>query len=65
MVMSNWICGKCNVKMEDVADIKIIYGDVDLPEATGYRCPNCKCEFLDGEYVMNELVSVEEMLEGK
>jgi hypothetical protein len=63
--MSNWICGKCNVKMEDVTDIKISYGDADLPTATGYRCPKCQCEFLDGEYVVNELASVEAMLEGK
>jgi hypothetical protein len=65
VVMANWICGKCNVKMEDVDDIKIIYGEVDLPAAMGYRCPVCKCEYLDGDYVVNELVSAEEMLEGK
>jgi ribosomal protein L37AE/L43A len=63
--MSNWICSKCNVKMETADDIQISYGDADLPPAEGYRCPKCKCEFLDGEYVVNELVSVEEMLEGK
>jgi len=63
--MSEWICNKCNVAMEDTDDIKIIYGDVDLPQAIGYRCPVCKTEYLDGEYVVNELMSAEEMLEGK
>lgn len=51
--------------METADDIQISYGDADLPPAEGYRCPNCKGEFLDGEYVVNELASVEEMLEGK
>ena len=46
-------------------DIKIAYKDLDLPDATGYRCPSCGLEFMDGEFVVNELNSAETMLEGK
>ena len=51
--------------MEEVDDIKIAYKDLDLPDATGLRCPNCGLTFLDGEFVVNELNSAETMLEGK
>lgn len=61
----DWICSKCNVKMEDVDDIILIYGEVDLPPGRGHRCPSCNVEFLDGEYVVEELNSAEQMLEGK
>lgn len=63
--MGEWVCSKCNVKMENVNDIKLIYNDIDLPQAVGYRCPSCKVEFLDGEFTVNELNSAEQMLEGK
>lgn len=61
----DWICSKCNVVMESVDDVNIFYGEIDLPPATGYRCPSCNAEFLDGEYTVNELNSAEQMLEGK
>lgn len=60
-----WFCSKCDEKMEDADDIKIIYGDIDLPPGRGYRCPSCSTEFLDGDYVVDELNSAEQMLEGK
>lgn len=60
-----WFCSKCDIKMEDAEEIKIIYGDVDLPPGRGYRCPSCNVEFLDGDYVVDELSSAEQMLEGK
>lgn len=63
--MADWMCGKCNVQMEEADDIKIIYGDIDLPPAMGYRCPQCGAEFIDADFVVNELASAEEMLEGK
>ena len=60
-----WICSKCNVEMEDVFDITVKYGDMDLPEADGLRCPVCGVEYLESEYVTGQLNSAEEMLEGK
>ena len=60
-----WVCSKCNVNMEDADDIKLLYGEIDLPPGRGYRCPNCNIEFLDGDYVVDELNSAEQMLEGK
>ena len=63
--MADWKCSKCNVDMEEVFDIALIYGEVDLPPGIGYRCPQCGTEYLDGEYVVNELASAEQMLEGK
>lgn len=63
--MPSWICNKCKVEAEKVDDIKIIYNELDLPPASGYRCPKCGIEYIDGEYAVNELVSTEQMLEGK
>lgn len=63
--MPNWICNKCKVAAEKVDDIKIIYNELDLPPASGYRCPQCRIEYIDGEYAVNELASTEQMLEGK
>ena len=63
--MADWYCGICMVNMEEVDDIPIAYGDIELPEALGIRCPSCKVEYLLEEYVVNELKSAEEMLEGK
>ena len=63
--MEKWFCNKCKVEMEDVNDIKLIFKEVDLPPATGYRCPSCDVEYLDGDYVVDELSSTEKMLEGK
>lgn len=63
--MANWMCNKCKVAVEKVDDIKIIYKELDLPPAAGYRCPQCGIEYIDGEYVVNDLASVEQMLEGK
>lgn len=61
----NWKCFNCKVDMEEVDDIAITYNDMDLPDAEGYRCPNCGLAFLDGEFVVGELSSAEEMLTGK
>jgi hypothetical protein len=51
--------------MENVEDIKLIYGEIELPPGIGYRCPKCKVEYLDGETTVNELNPAEEMLQGK
>lgn len=61
----SWVCNKCNVEMEEVFDIAIKYGDMELPEAEGIRCPVCGAEYLEGFYVTGELNSAEQMLEGK
>lgn len=63
--MANWKCCNCNVEVEEVTDIKIYFNDLDLPDASGYRCPQCGKEWIDGEYVNDSLAAVEEMLEGK
>jgi len=63
--MSAWKCWKCKQDMEEAEDIKIFYKDLTLPEATGYRCPSCGIEFLDADYVVDQLASAEQMLEGK
>lgn len=60
-----WICTKCEVEAEESSEIKLNYGEVDLPPGMGFRCPQCEREYLDGDYVVNELASAEEMLEGK
>ena len=51
--------------MEEVDDIAISYGDMNLPEAEGIRCPSCGIQFLESEYVVDQLASAEQMLSGK
>lgn len=63
--MANWKCSKCNVAVEEVDDIVLAYNDIELPPGRGYRCPVCGAEYLDGDYVIDELASAEQMLEGK
>lgn len=63
--MTQWKCFNCKVDMEEVDDIKITFSDIDLPEAPGFRCPKCGQEFMDGEFVVDELNSAETMLQGK
>ena len=63
--MSDWICVNCNVDVEEEDDIEIRYKEMELPSATGLRCPVCGREYLLGEFVVDELNSAEQMLEGK
>lgn len=63
--MANWKCSKCNVAIDEVDDIVLTYNDIELPPGRGFRCPACGAEYLEGDYVVNELVSAEQMLEGK
>ena len=49
-----WKCYKCKVDVEEVDDIKIFYKDLSLPDACGYRCPECGAEYLDGEFVADQ-----------
>ena len=63
--MSKWKCFTCKVEMEEVDDIAISYGDMNLPEAEGLRCPSCGIQFLESEYVVDQLASAEQMLSGK
>ena len=63
--MSQWVCHTCKVEVEEVDDILIRYNDIDLPDASGYRCPQCGLELLSEELVKSELRDAEEMLEAK
>ena len=63
--MSMWKCNICKVEMEEVDDIEIAFGDMGLPEADGLRCPVCGMEMLEGEFVVDQLMSAETMLSGK
>jgi hypothetical protein len=63
--MNNWKCNVCNVDMEEADDIQINFGDMNLPEAEGLRCPVCGAEFLESEFVVDQLSSAEQMLAGK
>lgn len=63
--MSKWKCYTCKVDMEEVDDIEISFGEMNLPEAEGLRCHNCGIQFLESEYVVDQLMSAEQMLAGK
>jgi hypothetical protein len=63
--MSEWKCCACNVQMDEVDDIKIRYKDIELPDAPGLRCPQCKIELLTEDLVIGELADAEEMLQAK
>lgn len=60
-----WTFVKCACEMQEVDDIEITYGDMSLPDAEGIRCPQCGKEYLMSAYVLDELNSAEQMLEGK
>ena len=53
--MSDWICVNCNHDTEEADDIEIRYGDMELPSASGVRCPVCGREYLISEFVVDEL----------
>ncbi len=63
--MSMWKCFLCKAEMEEVDDIAINFGDMNLPEAEGLRCPVCGMELLEGSFVVDQLMSAEQMLSGK
>ena len=63
--MSKWKCFNCKVDMEEVDDIQISFNDMTLPEAEGLRCPVCGIEFIESEYVVDQLTASEQMLSGK
>ena len=63
--MSMWKCNICKVEMEEVDDIAVTFGDMNLPEAEGLRCPVCGMEMLESEFVIDQLASAESMLSGK
>jgi len=63
--MANWKCFKCRIDVAEVDDIKLRSKDTELPDAPGYRCPQCGVEFLSEELVTGELADAEEMLEAK
>ncbi len=63
--MVEWKCFQCKVEVEEVDDIKLRYKDIELPDAPGYRCPQCGQEMLTEESVTTELADAEEMLQAK
>jgi rubredoxin len=63
--MANWKCSVCNVAVEEVDDIMLRFNEIEMPSGVGFRCPVCGAEWLDGDYVVDELAAAEEMLEGK
>ena len=63
--MSKWNCFVCKTEMEEVDDIQINFGDMNLPEAEGLRCPVCGMEMLECDFVVEQLSSAEQMLAGK
>ena len=60
-----WMCNKCKVEVEEVDDIQLFFKDLSLPEATVYRCPQCGVEYIDRDFVVDQLAAAEQMLEGK
>jgi hypothetical protein len=63
--MEQWHCFRCNVKMEE-ADILMVYMDgLEMPGGLGLRCPSCGVEYLTEDFVMDQVVMGEKMLEGK
>lgn len=63
--MAEWYCFRCREKAQSVSDIDLVYKDIELPQAEGYRCPKCGVEFLSEDTVVYQLNPAEEMLEGK
>jgi DNA-directed RNA polymerase subunit RPC12/RpoP len=61
----NYICAKCGVSMEEVDDIAVAYNGMDLPSATGLRCPQCGINFLEEQMVIEQVNTAEMMLESK
>ncbi len=60
-----WNCYLCKVSVEEVNDIGLVYREIELPHAIGYRCPQCGLQLLSETLVMNELFLAEMMLEAK
>ena len=58
-------CGKDNAIMDEVSDIRLVYNEMELPEADGLRCPVCKEQYLLEEVVTTELNDAETMMESK
>ena len=63
--MSNWKCFTCKEDMEKVKDIAVKYGKTKLPKAEGLRCPVCGVQYLESQYVAEQVAPAEEMLSGK
>ena len=63
--MEEWHCFACKVKMEE-ADINMVYtDDLEMPGGMGLRCPSCGVEYLEEDFVIDQVLTGEKMLEGK
>ncbi len=64
-VETGWKCYLCEVAVEEVDDIHLVYHELELPHAIGYRCPVCGLQMLSETLVMTEMFLAEMMLEAK
>jgi hypothetical protein len=62
---TEWNCYLCKVGVEEVDDIGLVYRELELPSAIGYRCPNCGFQLLSETLVMTQMFMAEMMLEAK
>ena len=62
---SKWKCYTCRVEMEKVLDISVKFRKFNLPKAEGLRCPQCGVQYLESDYVAEQVSPAEEMLSGK
>jgi hypothetical protein len=62
---TDWNCYLCRVNVEEVDDIGLVYQELELPNAPGYRCPKCGFQLLTETLVMTQLFMAEMMLEAK
>ena len=63
--ISKWKCFTCKENMEEVLDIAVRYNKLNLPKAKGLRCPVCGIQYLEADYVAEQVSPAEQMLSGK
>jgi hypothetical protein len=62
---TEWNCYLCKVAVKEVDDIGLVYLELELPNAVGYRCPGCGQQLLSETIVMTQMFMAEMMLEAK
>lgn len=62
---TDWNCYLCKVGVEEVDDVGLVYRELELPNAIGYRCPECGFQLLSETLVMTQMFMAEMMLEAK
>jgi hypothetical protein len=51
--------------MEEAEITLIFMEDMEIPGANGIKCPKCGVEYLLEEFVIDQVVQAEKMLDGK